>query len=183
MRIILAGLLGAFAMYVWSTVAHVATPLGTAGISTLPDEQVIVNAVAASMGEQHGFYLFPDMRPGSQGAGNPVKEGPFGLLVYRPHVSYALNPANLIIEFATELAETMIAALLLSWIALTGYAARVGFVTLIGVAGAITTNVPYWNWYGFPTSYSLVYAFVEIVGYLAAGLVIAWILPKSSASP
>jgi len=182
MRIILAGLLGAFAMYVWSTVAHVATPLGTAGISTLPDEQVIVNAVAASMGEQHGIYLFPDMRPGSQGAGNPVKEGPFGLLVYRPHVSYALNPANLIIEFATELAETMIAALLLSWVALTGYAARVGFVTLIGVAGAITTNVPYWNWYGFPTNYTLVYAFVEIVGYLAAGLVIAWILPKSSAS-
>ena len=169
-------------MYVWSTIAHVATPLGTVGISTLPDEQVVVNAIAASMGEQHGFYLFPDMRPGSPGAGNPVKEGPFGLLVYRPHVSYALNPSNLIIEFGTELAETMIAALLLSWVTLSGYLARVGFVTLVGIAGAITTNVPYWNWYGFPTKYTLVHAFVEVVGYLAAGLVIAWMLPKRVAT-
>jgi hypothetical protein len=182
MRILLAGLLGAIAMYVWSTIAHVATPLGTAGISTLPDEQVTMNAVAASMGEEHGFYLFPDMRPGSPGAGNPVKEGPFGLLVYRPRVSYALNPANLITEFATELAEAMIAALLLSWVALTGYAARVGFVTLVGVVGAITTNVPYWNWYGFPINYTLVYSLIEVVGYVAAGLVIAWLLPPRAAS-
>jgi hypothetical protein len=182
MRILLAGLLGGIAMYVWSTIAHVATPLGTVGISTLPDEQVTMNAVAASMGDQHGFYLFPDMRPGHPAAGNPVKEGPFGLLVYRPRASYSLVPANLIIEFVTELAEAMIAAMLLSWVALTGYAARVGFVTLVGVAGAITTNVPYWNWYGFPTDYTLVYAFVEIVAYLAGALVIAWILPKPAAS-
>jgi hypothetical protein len=182
MRIVLAGLLGGIAMYVWSTIAHVATPLGTFGISTLPDEQVTMNAVAASMGEQQGFYLFPDMRPGHPAAGNPVKEGPFGLLVYRPHASYELNPANLIIEFVTELAETMIAALLLSWVALAGYAARVAFVTLVGVAGAITTNVPYWNWYSFPTNYTLVYSLIEVVGYLAAGLVIAWMLPKPAGS-
>ncbi len=182
MRILLAGLLGGIAMFVWSTIAHVATPLGTAGISTLPDEQVTMNAVAASMGDQRGIYLFPDMRPGHPGATNPAKEGPLGFLVYRPHASYALDPANLIIEFATELCEAIIAAFLLSWVALAGYVARIGFVTLVGVAGAITTNVPYWNWYGFPTNYTLVYGFVEIVGYLAAGLVIAWMLPKAAAS-
>ena len=137
MRVLLAGLLGGLAMFLWSTVAHVATPLGTAGVSTLPDEQVTMNALGATLAEQHGLYLFPDLR-----GGNPAKEGPMGLLVYRPHVNYALNPRNLIIEFATELAETMIAALLLSWVALTGYAARVGFVTLMGVAAAITTYVP-----------------------------------------
>src|SRR5205814_9928016 len=101
-------------------------------------------------------------------------EGPLGLLVYRPRAGYAINPANLIIEFLTELAEAMIAALLLSFVALSSYAARVGFVVLVGVAAAITTNVPYWNWYGFPASHTLVYSIVEIVGYLAAGLVIAW---------
>ena len=177
MRILLAGLLGAIAMYAWSTITHVATPLGTAGISTLPDEQVTMNALGATLGDRHGLYLFPDLR-----SGNPAKEGPFGFLVYRPHVSYALNPANLITEFVTELAEAMIAALLVSWVALRNYAARVGFVTLIGLAGAITTNVPYWNWYGFPTSYTLVYSLIEIVGYLAAGLVIASMVPKARAA-
>jgi len=177
MRILLAGLLGGIAMYVWSTVAHVATPLGTIGISTLPDEQVTMNALAASIVEQRGLFLFPAPRQGAPVAGAPT-EGPFGLLVYRPHARYALNPANLIIEFLTELAETMIAALLLSFVALSGYAARVGFVVLVGVTAAITTNLPYWNWYGFPTNYTLVYSFIEVVGYLAAGLVIAWLLPK-----
>src|SRR5205085_12308286 len=98
MRILLAGLLGGLAMYIWSTIAHVATPLGTLGISTLPDEQVTMNALAASIGEQHGLFLFPDMRPGSAASGNPSKEGAFGLLVYRPHVAYSLNPANLVAE-------------------------------------------------------------------------------------
>ena len=177
MRILLAGLLGGIAMYVWSTIAHVATPLGTAGISTLLDEQVTMNALETSMGEQRGFYLLTDTR-----SGNPAKEGPLALLVYRPHVSYGLNPANLIVEFITELVEAVIAALLLSWVALTGYAARAGFVALIGLGAAITTNVPYWNWYGFPTNYTLVYSFVELVGYVAAGFVIAWILPRKSAS-
>ena len=62
MRILLAGLLGGIAMYVWSTIAHVATPLGTTGISTLPDEQVTMNALEATLAEQHGLYLFPDLR-------------------------------------------------------------------------------------------------------------------------
>lgn len=179
-RILLAGFLGGLAMYVWSTIAHVATPLGTSGISKLPKEAATMSAISQSIGDGHGLYLFPAMN-----AADPAKgpsEGPIGLLVYRPHVSYSLNPANLGIEFATEIAEGMIAAFLLSFTVLSGYLARVGFVTLVGVTAAICTNLPYWNWYGFPTAYSAVYAFVEIVGYLAAGLVIAWLLPVRSAA-
>jgi len=174
-RILLAGFLGGLAMYVWSTIAHVATPLGTSGISTLPNETAAMSALSQSIGDGHGLYLFPAMN--AAGTAKGPSEGPMGLLVYRPHVSYSLNPANLGIEFATELAEGIIAAFLLSFTVLSGYLSRVGFVALVGVTAAICTNVPYWNWYGFPTAYSTVYAFVEIVGYLAAGLVIAWLLP------
>jgi hypothetical protein len=57
-----------------------------------------------------------------------------------------------------------------------------GFVTLIGVAAAITTNVSYWIWYGFPADYSLVAVFIELLDYIAAGLAIAWWLGRKSAS-
>ena len=53
---------------------------------------------------------------------------------------------------------------------------RVAFVTGIGVLGAILAEAPYWNWYSFPLDYSLTNAVMQIVGFLAAGLVMAWYL-------
>ena len=51
---------------------------------------------------------------------------------------------------------------------------------MVGLAAAITTNIPYWNWYTFPTLYTLGYGFTEFAGYVAAGLAIAAILrPKA----
>jgi hypothetical protein len=57
MRILLAGLLGAIAMYVWSTIAHVATPLATMGVSHLNNEQSVMDAVRTDLGDKSGFYL------------------------------------------------------------------------------------------------------------------------------
>jgi hypothetical protein len=93
-----------------------------------------------------------------------------------------MAPKNLVVEFLTELAEGLIAAWLLAQTALLGYAARVGFVTAVGLAAAITTNIPYLNWYSFPLDYTLSYGFIELVGYFVAGLVLAAIL-KPSAAP
>ena len=177
MRILLAGLLAGLAMYVWSTIAHVATPLGTIGVQTLPDESVTVGNLASAIGERGGLYLFPH----TMGAGTSAAAEPGGFLVFNPHSPTSLQPKNLVIEFLTELVEALIAAWLLAQTALASYGARVGFVTAVGVVGAIVTNVPYWNWYTFPTDYTLAYSFVEIMGFLVAGLVLAWMIgPKAA---
>src|SRR2546423_521099 len=63
---------------------------------------------------------------------------------------------------------------------LATFGARAGFITLVGVLAAITTNIPYWNWYGFPTSYTVAYMFIEIIGFLVAGLVAAAVLRKGA---
>lgn len=179
MRILLAGLAAGIAMFVWSSIAHLATPLGSLGISTLPDESVTVGNLASAIGDKGGLYLFPTPmgnRPSSSAA-----TAPGGFLVFNPTSPTTMQPKNLIVEFLTELAEGLIAAWLLASTALAGYVARVGFVAMVGLAAAITTNVPYWNWYTFPTVYTLAYGFTEFVGYVAAGLAIAAILrPKST---
>jgi hypothetical protein len=182
MRTLLAGILGGIAMYVWSTIAHVATPLATVGIGTLPDEATVISSLEKSVGDGRGLFLFPNQ---TAAGANAPKEGPFGFLVYRSHVSYALKPSNLVIEFGTELTESILAAFLLSLAVLSTYIARVGFVTLIGVTASIATNLSYWNWYGFSGRYSLAQIFMVVVGYVAAGLVIAWLVPGrvAAASP
>jgi len=177
MRVLLAGILGGIAMFVWSSIAHLATPLASEGISVLPDEQVTINSFAASLGERHGLFLFPTM---GTATATGAKSGPTGFLVYHPHGAYALNPRTLITEFITEVIESLIAAFLVSMAAIASYGTRVGFVALVGLAAAITTNIPYWNWYGFPGRYTAGYALTELIAYVVAGLVIAWLVPKKA---
>jgi hypothetical protein len=169
LRILIAGLLGGIAMYVWSSVAHVATPLGTMGVSTLPNESVTVDNLASSIGDKGGLFLFPM----NNNATASVAAAPGGFLVYNPKSPMSMQPSNLVVEFVTELVEAVLAAWLLAQTALTGFVPRVGFVTVVGVVGAIVTNVPYWNWYAFPLSYALAQMFVTVVAYIAAGVAIA----------
>ena len=178
MRTLLAGLAAGIAMFVWSSFAHLATPLGTIGISTLPDESVTVGNLASAIGDKAGLFLFP--MPQGAKPSSSAATAPGGFLVFNPKSATSMQPNNLIIEFLTELAEGVLAAFLLSQAALAGYVARVGFVALMGLIATITTNIPYWNWYSFPTAYTLSYGFMEFTGFVAAGLAAAAIVrPRS----
>ena len=84
-----------------------------------------------------------------------------------------MSASMMIAEFAKEAAISLISAFLLAQAMLAGYIARAGFVALIGLAAAMTTNVSYLVWYGFPASYTLAYGFIDFMGYVVAGLVIA----------
>ncbi len=46
------------------------------------------------------------------------------------------------------------------------------------ILAAITTNVSYWNWYGFPWAYTASYMLIQIVGFFLVGAVAALVLPK-----
>ena len=76
----------------------------------------------------------------------------------------------------SSLSRCLLAAFLLRQAALACYFKRVIFVAIIGVIAAITTNMSYWNWYGFPKLYTMSYMFTQWVGYLCAGLLIALVI-------
>jgi hypothetical protein len=57
-------------------------------------------------------------------------------------------------------------------------ARRIGFVLVAGILAAITTNVSYWNWYGFPGAYTGSYMLVQIIGFSLVGVVAALMLPS-----
>jgi hypothetical protein len=193
-RVLLAGVLGGIAMFIWSSVAHIALPLGRTGIKEIPNEQAVLSGMQAQLGTTSGLYAFPGMGLGP----NPTRQeenaamqqyeqklaaNPSGILIYHPPGAKALTPGQLMTEFFTELAEALLLAWLLAQTSLATLASRMGFVTVAALMAAVTTNIPYWNWYGFPTSYTTAYMFMEFVGYLVAGLVVAAILkPGATAS-
>jgi hypothetical protein len=188
MRVLIAGILGGVAMYIWSTIAHVALPLGQMGFSQMPNEAAVLAAAQASNGAKDGLYFFPWVDPKDpqlmQKMDAAMKAHPSGLMIYHPPGHGVTDMAGpMIMEFLKELAQALIAAFLVSLATVSTYWGRVGFVALIGVAAAMTTSVSYWIWYGFPANYSLANMTIEFVDYVAAGLAIAWWLGRASRKP
>jgi len=191
-RIILAGVLGSIAMFVWSSLAHTVLPLGEVGVSQIPNEAPVLSAMQTSMGQTSGLYFYPGFgvpkdapreqrNAAMKDYGTKLAANPSGILIYHPPGAKALTPGQLGTEYLTELLECLLVAFLVARAGIAGYRARLGFIVVAGIMAAITTNIPYWNWYGFPTDYTVAYASTEIIGYLVAGLVIARML-KTAAS-
>jgi hypothetical protein len=189
-RIFLAALLGAIAMFIWTAIAHMALPLGEAGIREIPNEAAVLGAMQSSITDEAGLYFFPGLGLGPKPSREAKHEAmkhmdeklarhPSGLLLYHPAGSRPFVMArHLSAEFVTEFLEALLVVYLLSLTRLTTFGARVAFVTVAGVLAAIATNISYWNWYGFPAVYTSAYIFIQVVGFLCIGLIAAWVLKK-----
>jgi hypothetical protein len=186
MRILIAALLGAIAMFIWTAVAHMMTPLGSTGFSHMPNETAVLDTMDKSIGDHPGLYFFPWVDPSDAKAMEQSaaleKVHPSGMLLYRPAGKGmdGMPPSMLIREFVKQFVEALIAAWIVSMIA-GGFGLRWGAVIAIYVATSIATNVSYWNWYGFPLDYTLAQIAMEVVSGIVAGAAIAWWLSRRAA--
>src|SRR3989440_9577164 len=192
-RILLAGIVGGVVMFVWNFVAHDLLPLGEMGVRVMTNEDAITSALQTNLGDNMGFYIFPSggLTPGAtreqkeaamKKAEEQMASGASGVLIYRPKRVFNF-PKRLCIQFATDVAEALLAVFLLAQTGIRGFGGKVGFVFTAGILAAITTNVPYANWYGFPKDFTLGQMATQIVGFLLVGIVAALILGRRSAQP
>ena len=192
MKILFAGVLGGIVMFVWTSIAHMALPLGEAGVREIPNESAVLSAMQGNMGEQDGLYIFPGPGVGKNATreekseamkhmGEKMAVNPSGILMYHaPGRPFTLGKW-LGIEFGKELLEAILVVFLLAQMRIVSFAGRVGFVLVVGILAAISTNISYWNWYGFPCVYTASYMFTQLVGFLLVGIVAALFLPKRGA--
>jgi hypothetical protein len=178
-RILLGGILGGLALFMWGGLSHMVIGLGQVGIQNI--QKPVYDAMKASIA-QGGFYFFPE----SDMKGNikdEYKNGPIGILIFKPTGAGASMGGQLINETILNIIQTLLAAYLLSLaVKLTRYPQRVGFVFVLGILSAIATNIEYWNWYGFPTTYTMGAIVDKLIGFMVAGLVVA-VFVKPSAVP
>lgn len=191
-RKLLAGILGGIAFFAWSSIAHMVLPLGQTGVQEISNEQPVTAAMQANIRDS-GLFIFPgphfaadatreQKNAAMQKNFEQVKTGPSGLLMYHPSRDVSLGKLMLT-ELTTNIVQILIAVFLLSQTRITSFAARWRFVTAAGVLAAISTNVSYWNWYGFPGNYTLAYTSTIAMGFVCAGLVVAAMIkpvPESS---
>ena len=192
-RILLAAILGGLTLFVWMFVAHELLGLGEMGVGEIPNEAVVLSAMRGAIPES-GFYIFPGFGLGpkptsaQRNAAMPeymkkYEQSPHGILVYHPPSGPFHFGTLLGREFALNVLQALLAALLLSCGASgRSYGTRVGVVTIAGALAAISTNLEYWNWYEFPGNYIAGYMTTQIVGFVLAGFVIAAFVKNETAA-
>lgn len=183
-RVVLAALLGGIAMFAWTSIAHMVLPLGEAGVKEIPNEPAALAALQTAIGQSPGLYIFPGMGLGPDATnqqksaamdqyGQKLAANPSGILIYRPPGAAPISARFFVTEFLTELAGCFLAVFLLAQTRLATFGSRLAFVAAAGLMASIMTNISYWNWYGFPTNYTLAYMFTQFVGFVVAGLIAA----------
>ncbi len=187
-RILIGGVVGGLVIFFWGFVSHMLLSIGEMGMQSVPHEEGLAAAIKADV-PAPGLYFVPgrDMsKPQSneemQAHMDKVTKGPYGFMVIHPTGRDVSLGKRLPIELGTNVVCALLAAILVSQLR-PGFIVRVACVTLVGILASIMTNVPYWNWYGFPTEFTLAQIIEHSVGWFLAGIVLAAVIRPSAAKP
>lgn len=180
MKKLLAAVVGALIVFLWSFVAHVLLPLGMVGVDPLPDEEAVVEVLRDTVTEPGLYYIpgYPHDATEEQEAEFVARHeaGPLGTLIYQPGGKPAMGPAQLVTELGTCVLAALVLAFLLAY--LTGsYLCRVALAASVGLFAWFSIQLSYWIWYGFPLDYTIAAGVMEVVGWLLAGLAMAKLVP------
>jgi hypothetical protein len=188
-RIVAGGVAAGVVLFFWGFVAHMLLPLGELGMQSIPTEEDLAAAITKDVREP-GLYVLPgrDMSK-SQSAEEmeaqmaKVAKGPYGFMVLYPNGRDVSLGKRLPIELGTNVVCALLAAIVVSQLR-PGLAVRTACVTVVGLLASLMTLVPYWNWYGYPTNFTVAQIVEHTVGWFLAGLVLASIVrPSTESSP
>jgi hypothetical protein len=180
-KVLISALAAGVVVFFWGAISHMALPIGTMGIRSIPGEEKVVAAIKDAIHEP-GFYFIPgrDMNKTmsmseEEAYAAKLRQGPSGVMVIHPEGSDSMSPRQLLTELGSSIFAALLAALVLTQVR-SGYIGRVLIVTAMGLFGFTSVLVSYWNWYGFPTDFTIGAALDEIIGWFLAGLVLAAII-------
>jgi hypothetical protein len=190
-RVLLGALVGGIVVFIVGSLCHTVLGLGEVGVKAIAQEDAALSAMRTAIHES-GFYIFPapNMTPGRSKAqmqadnaayAAKYQQGPSGILVYSTGSGVALNYGKLL---GGEVAIDIVSAFFLACILAMGaggkgsYWKRVFAVTLAGLFAGLFLGLEYWNWYSFPTNYTVAYIAVALIDWFFAGLAMAAIVKQ-----
>lgn len=189
-RVILAGLLGGIVVFLWGAAAHMVLDIGELGLRVPPEaaQQDALASLRENLGEE-GVYLLPMLQKDqwedadAQAAfADHAAQLPYAFVVFQPRGIHITEQFPLLLarQGASDILAALLAALVISFTA-AGFFTRLLLVGVMGVFAWLTISVPYWNWYRFPADFTLANLIGQVVGWLLAGLIIAWLVRPRTA--
>lgn len=185
MRVLVAALMGGIVMFIWGAVAHMALGLGNVGMRQPAAEDTVLAALRPGLGEQAGVFILPSVDPAKIGDKTVMaaysakaKTSPYAFMVYMPQGDDLSDMSG---QLPRQWASDTLSALMLAFVmglAAFSFMTRLGIALAASVFAWLSTLVPYWNWYRFPTNFTLAALVEQVIGWLLAGAVMAWWLGR-----
>jgi hypothetical protein len=108
-------------------------------------------------------------------AWDKMSVGPFAMVIFQKNGTGGMGKLMGMGLLFNILSGMLVAWLLLktSGLSLLG---KAGFVAVISIAASLIVSIPEWNWWGFPTYYTVVTAADSAFGWFLAGLGMAKVM-------
>ena len=185
MRVLVAALMGGIVMFIWGAVAHMALGLGDVGMRQPVAEDTVLATLHPGLGEQAGVFVLPSVDPAKMhdktvmdAYSTKAKASPYALVVYMPQGDDLSDMSG---TLPRQWASDTLSALALAFVmglAAFSFMTRLSIALAAAVFAWLSTLVPYWNWYRFPTNFTLAALIEQVIGWLLAGAVMAWWLGR-----
>ena len=187
MRVLLAGVIGGIVLFLWGAVAHMALPIGEMGMKVASNQEAALAALEASATPGAGVYMLPGMSPeewsneeARKTFAEKAKTTPYAFVIYQPGgnpVNVSMGP-SLVKQFVGDTLVALLVAWLMS-LAPFAFGRRVLIGTVVGIASWLAISMPYWNWYMFPSDFTLGTLLHVGLGLLIASVPMAWWLGRA----
>ena len=188
-KIIVPSLITAVVVFIWMFISWAVIGWHNVDVKNLPNGEALAEQMKQSISEP-GIYIYPGQPEDESDAGmnawiEKYKAGPnVNFMVYNPAGADPMNPMQFVKSFIINFIAAFIAGVLLMMTLAQNpsFWRRVIFVMMLGIFAAFVGPFIEWNWWNFPTGYSMVNAIDLGVTWFIAGLVLAWrIKPETAA--
>jgi len=188
-RWIAAGLAGGMVAFAWSFLSWMVFPWRDGLFERVGDEQALVETVGKQM-PKRGIYLLPapprlrevpfaERKQAEETFLRRKLSGPGGFFVVNPAGMPSFGPA-LAIGFATHLLGAFLILLVLSLLKPMNVWSQAATSAMLGLLVGVLAHVPEWNWWGFPFAFVATEILDLVVGWFAAGLAMACLIPSKA---
>ena len=180
-KLIVPSLIAAVVVFIWMFISWAVIGWHNVDIKNLPNGDALAEQMKESINEP-GIYIYPGHPDGGDDTDmeewtSKYKAGPLvNFMVYHPEGSEPMNPMNFIKSFIINFIAAFIAGVLLMMTLAQNpsFWRRVIFVTLLGLFAGFIGPFMDWNWWSFPTGYTIVEVADFCLTWFFAGLVLAW---------
>jgi hypothetical protein len=171
-RVLLAGLLGALALFVWTFVAGAIFGFNArVKMNRIPNERAVYSVLKENIVAPGAYMVNPEPTPG---AGFPFGEPVYGI----QYAGFGHEAAGRM--FFAYPAILLVSSFLVAWLlsmtsrrVLTSYSRKVLFVVGIGALFAVFGELTKFEIGGYPAKSALLLAVYDVISWTLAGLVMA----------
>lgn len=168
-RMTFGTVVGGLVLFFWGFVVHVFIGWYDTAYDRFPDEQSILRVMEQHAPEGGLFFV-----PFETVAGEPSDMEVF--LNARPSMAQPELLEELVIGLLINVLSVFLVICLFAIANMSAYWQWVKGFALSGLIIGFVPGAYYWNWFGFPLSYSVLSVLDATVGWALAGLAVAWLV-------